>query len=443
MILALIAELNYSDRLVKHIFKTRDNSHLSLIFNYSNPLMESAPLLKAIIDNAIDGILTIDTKGIVESINPAACKLFGFEASEVIGNNISMLMPPPDKGQHDGYLKRYQETKEPRIIGTGREVKGLRKDKSIFPFRLAVSEVVYIGKTIYTGFIHDLSKEKEAEERIIEYAQELEQLVENRTAELRGTVQALEKAKAEVSLSFEKEKELNQLKSRFVSMASHEFRTPLSSIQLSGSLIEKYAQQFNNPNISKHVGKIKSSVRNLTTILNDFLSLERLEAGKVEPAPVSFDLVKLSEEITEELQLIAKQNQTIIYQHTGLSSIIILDQNLLKNCIINLVANAIKYSGENTFIEFNTELTDATCIVTIKDNGIGIPDADHKHLFEPFFRANNTGNIPGTGLGLNIVSRYASLMNGSVSFESMLDKGTVFTITLPINNKENSIDYRG
>jgi PAS domain S-box-containing protein len=405
--------------------------------------MESAPLLKAIIDNAIDGILTIDTKGIVESINPAACKLFGFDASEVIGNNISMLMPPPDKGQHDGYLKRYQETKEPRIIGAGREVKGLRKDGSIFPFRLAVSEVVYIGKTIYTGFIHDLSKEKEAEERIIEYAQELEQLVENRTAELRGTVQALEKAKAEVSLSFEKEKELNQLKSRFVSMASHEFRTPLSSIQLSGSLIEKYAQQFNNPNISKHVGKIKSSVRNLTTILNDFLSLERLEAGKVEPAPVSFDLVKLSEEITEELQLIAKQNQTIIYQHTGLRSIIILDQNLLKNCIINLIANAIKYSGENTFIEFNTELTDATCIVTIKDNGIGIPDADHKHLFEPFFRANNTGNIPGTGLGLNIVSRYARLMNGSVSFESMLNKGTVFTITIPIHNEENSIDYRG
>lgn len=403
--------------------------------------MNSGALLTAIIDNAIDGILTIGERGIIESINPAACKLFGYLPEEVIGKNISMLMPPPDKEQHDGYLERYQRTREPRIIGKGREVRGLRKDGSIFPFRLAVSEVLYSGRTIYAGFIHDLSKEKEAEERIKEYALELEGLVEERTAELRGTVKALEKAKEEVSLSFEKERDLNQLKSRFVSMASHEFRTPLSSIQLSASLIEKYAQQFENDNITKHVNKIKSSVGNLTTILNDFLSLERLEAGKVEPSLSSFDLVKFAEEITEEMQIIAKQNQNIIYQHTGLSSTIILDQNLLKNCIINLIANAIKYSGENTFIEFNTEITANSCIVTIKDNGIGIPDIDHKHLFEPFFRANNTGNIPGTGLGLNIVNRYASLMNGTVAFESTINQGTKFTITFPYHNEKNNPDY--
>jgi len=394
--------------------------------------MENAALLKAIIENAIDGIITIDDRGTVETINPAACRLFGYTPEEVIGNKINMLMPPPDSEQHDQYLSRYQHTGKPHIIGKGREVFGLRKDGSKFPFRLAVSEVAYSGRKIYNGFIHDLSREKEAEEQLKEYAAHLEELVEERTSSLKKTVFALQQAKEEVSLSLEKEKELGQLKSRFVSMASHEFRTPLSAVQLSASLIEKYAVGFENPNISKHVAKIKNAVGNLTTILNDFLSLEKLEAGKVEPEFNSFDLVKLSEEITEEMQMIAKQNQTIIYQHTGISSVIKLDQNLLKNCIINLMSNAIKYSGENTFIEFNTEINSANCIVTVKDNGIGIPDTDQKHLFEAFFRAHNTGNIPGTGLGLNIVARYADLMRGKVDFKSDVNQGTSFTINFPL-----------
>ena len=394
--------------------------------------MENAALLKAIIENAIDGIITIDERGQIESINPAACKLFQYIPEEVIGNNITMLMPEPYKGEHDGYINRYQHTGEPHIIGIGREVTGLKKDSTTFPFRLGVSQVQFSGRKIYTGFIHDLSREKEAEAQLREYAAHLEEEVEKRTIWLKDTVTALEDAKEEVSQSLEKEKELGQLKSRFVSMASHEFRTPLSAIQLSASLIDKYAQPFDNPNIGKHVKRIKNAVGNLTTILNDFLSLEKLEAGKVEPSFVPFDLVKLSEEITEEMQVVAKENQNIIYQHTGTASNISLDGNLLKNCVINLIGNAIKYSGENTFIEFNTEVTEDECIVTIKDNGIGIPEADQKHLFEAFFRAHNTGNIPGTGLGLNIVGRYVNLMNGKIDFESNVNKGTTFTLTFAI-----------
>ncbi|MEO6979571.1 MAG: PAS domain-containing sensor histidine kinase [Mucilaginibacter sp.] len=395
--------------------------------------MENAALLKAIIDNAIDGIITIDRHGIVESINPAACKLFLCTPEEVIGQNISTLMPQPYKSQHDEYIHRYQRTGEPHIIGIGREVTGLKKDGTTFPFRLGVSDVPFAGRKIYAGFIHDLSREKEAEAQLKEYAAHLEELVETRTYSLKETVQALQRAKEEVSFSLEKEKELGQLKSRFVSMASHEFRTPLSAIQLSASLIEKYALPFENENIRKHVAKIKNSVGNLTTILNDFLSLEKLEAGKVEPSFTPFDIVKLSEEITEEMQMVAKQNQNIIYQHTGTRSMVKLDPNLLKNCVINLVANAIKYSGENTFIEFNTEVTGQQCVITVKDNGIGIPDTDQKHLFEAFFRAHNTGNIPGTGLGLNIVARYTSLMAGRIEFSSDVNKGTLFTITFPIS----------
>jgi PAS domain S-box-containing protein len=394
--------------------------------------MEKTALLEAIIQNAIDGIITIDDRGKVESINPAACKLFQRTPDEVIGNNVSMLMPPPDREQHDEYINRYQRTGEPHIIGTGREVMGLKKDGTKFHFRLGVSEVQYSGRKIYTGFIHDLSREKEAEETLREYAAHLEELVAQRTKSLQQSVKELQSAKEEVSLSLEKEKELGQLKSRFVSMASHEFRTPLSAIQLSASLIEKYAQPFSNPNITKHVGKIKNSVANLTGILNDFLSLEKLEAGKVEATFQSFNLVKLAEEITEEMQMVAKENQNIIYQHTGIESMARLDPNLLKNCVINLIGNAIKYSGENTFIQFNTEINKNTCVITVQDNGIGIPETDQKHLFEAFFRAHNTGNIPGTGLGLNIVARYANLMDGKVDFKSDINQGTLFTISFPL-----------
>ncbi len=395
--------------------------------------MESAALLKAIIENAIDGIITIDERGRVESINPSACKLFQYEPEEVIGRNINCLMPPPDKELHDEYIGRYQRTGKAHIIGIGREVKGLKKDGSVFPFRLGVSEVQYSGRKIYTGFIHDLSREKEAEEKLKDYASHLEDQVAERTQSLRNTVMELELAKEEVSLSLEKEKELSHLKSRFVSMASHEFRTPLSSIQLSAVLIEKYAQQQDESNVHKHIGKIKNSVSNLTSILNDFLSLERLEAGKVEPVFVEFDIMKFAEEITEEMQLIAKQNQNIVYQHTGTTSTVTLDQTLLRNCVVNLIGNAIKYSGENTFIEFNSEITSNELIIVVKDNGIGIPDSDQKHLFEAFFRAHNTGNIPGTGLGLNIVTRYASLMQGKIEFKSKVNQGTSFTISFPIN----------
>ncbi|MEO6523323.1 MAG: PAS domain-containing sensor histidine kinase [Mucilaginibacter sp.] len=397
--------------------------------------MENAALLKAIIENAIDGIITIDDRGKMESINPAGCKLFGYEAEELIGKNISILMPTPDKEKHDDYLTKYMETGLASIIGKGREVIGMRKGGTTFPFRLGISEVQFSCRKIYTGFIHDLSREKIAEERLQEYASHLEEQVAVRTQLLNETVSALQDSKEKVSQSLTKEKELGQLKSRFVSMASHEFRTPLSSIQLSAILVEKYSQVDDQTSVSKHIGKIKNSVSSLTAILNDFLSLERLEAGKVDILISDTDILKFGEEITEEMQMIAKQDQKIIYEHSGTVSFAKIDQALLKNCIINLISNAIKYSGENTFIEFNTIITETGLTVIVKDNGIGIPENDQKHLFEPFFRAHNTGNIPGTGLGLNIVTRYTELMNGHIHFESKVDHGTSFTLLFPINHE--------
>lgn len=391
--------------------------------------MERLKLLNAIIENAIDGIITIDDKGIIESINPSALELFGYQTKEdLLGKNISILMPQPYKSEHDGYIKNYHNTGKRHIIGIGREVNGLRKDNTIFPFRLAVNEVKFADRKIFTGFIHDLTKQKEAEERLKSYTEVLEDKIKERTHELVKLVSELELAKEDMSQLFEKEKELNQLKTRFVSMASHEFRTPLSSIQLSASLIDKYASKHDETSVRKHTSKIKNSVSNLNTILNDFLSLERLEAGKVNAQPIWFDMIGFAEEIVEEMQLITKQNQHIIFEHKGTTAQVLLDNNLLKNCIINLISNAIKYSGENSMIEFNSTLNDGNLSIVIKDNGIGIPQTDQKNLFEPFFRAHNTGDIPGTGLGLNIVQRYVNLMHGEVNCQSYQNQGTTFTL---------------
>jgi PAS domain S-box-containing protein len=390
--------------------------------------MERAKLLNAIIENAIDGIITIDDKGIIENINPAALTLFGYTREEIIDKNVSVLMPEPDKKNHDTYLSKYNETGKRNIIGIGREVYGQRKDGSTFPFRLGVSEVKFSDRKIFTGFIHDLSRQKDDEIRIKSYTEELEIKIKERTRDLVKLINELESAKEHVSALFEKEKELSQLKTRFVSMASHEFRTPLSSIQLSASLIDKYTIKNDVASVEKHTSKIKNSINNLTTILNDFLSLEKLEAGKVEANASEFSIIAFAEEIAEEMQLISKQNQLIVYEHTGTTAQVYLDQNLLKNCIINLISNAIKYSGENTMIQFNSIINNRQLVVEVKDNGIGIPKLEQNNLFEPFFRAHNTGDIPGTGLGLNIVKRYVGLMNGTVSCESAQNVGTTFKL---------------
>ena len=392
-------------------------------------MVESTKLLEAIIQNAIDGIITIDSMGIVESINPAASALFGYAPEEVIGNNISILMPEPDHSRHDSYIHNYKTTGVKKIIGIGREVRGRKKDGTTFPFRLAVSEVVYGERKIFTGFIHDLTKEREAEDKLRRHAVELEEEVSERTKSLIKLVLELERAKSDVSFSLEKEKELNQLKSRFVSMASHEFRTPLSSVQLSASLIERYMEKPDYENVLKHTGRIRNAVQLLNNILNDFLSLEQLEAGGVTVNKKDVNLVQLAEEITEEMQMICKKNQHIVYQHTGDVGVFYLDSHLTKSSVINLISNAIKYSGEDTFIEFSTEINDNVCVICVKDNGIGIPEDDQQSLFEPFFRAHNTGNIPGTGLGLNIVRRYVQLMGGKMEYFSALNEGTMFKMT--------------
>lgn len=245
------------------------------------------------------------------------------------------------------------------------------------------------------------------------------------------------KAETEILQSLEKERALNEMKSRFVSMASHEFRTPLSTILSSLALVSRYREEAERPKQEKHIERIKSSVKNLTEILNDFLSIEKLEAGKVEVHPETIQINQLCEELTEEMQAVAGQGQKIVYRHLNGDSTIFSDKQLLRNIFINLLNNAIKYSKENGIIEFTSEVNHGIHF-TVTDHGIGIPGEDQAQLFERFFRATNVTNIQGTGLGLNIVRRYTDLLNGDIRFVSEIDKGTTFHLTFPIITKTQS-----
>ena len=420
----------------------------------NNNLSELTLRLKSVIDTAIDGIITIDKDGIVESMNPAAAELFGYEIEEVIGNNVRMLMPNPHREQHDGYIQKYRKTRKPKIIGIGREVEGLRKDATKFPMRLAVSEVNLGDKIIFTGIIHDLSDVKKAEGEVRKLNEHLEQKVKDRTNELAATINKLlasnqqleheikERKAAEKALraSLEKEKELHEMKSRFVSMASHQFRTPLSSVLSSTELIEAYISANKFEKTEKHLNRIKAAIKNLTDILNDFLSLAKLEEGRTELEPTEFVITEFCKEIREETEGILKPGQIIKHTSNQPDAVIFLDKKILKNVMFNLLSNAVKYSEPNTEILCDTQIFNNTSgkrqlTIKVADSGIGIPKADQKHLFTRFFRAHNAENTQGTGLGLNIVRQHVELMNGTIDFESEEGVGSTFIIKIPLDGK--------
>ena len=395
--------------------------------------------LEALFEYATEGIIIANKSGVIVKANPSSEKLFGYDKDELINQKIEVLVPQKYSHSHVQKREGYNHNPHPRSMGKGMDLFGKKKDGTEFPVEISLTHYKSGDEMFNIAFIIDVSDRKLAEEKIKRVNVELEYKVEARTKILKETLRELEASKDELSVALEREKELNDMKSRFVTMASHEFRTPLSTILSSASLIGKYKLSDEEEKRHKHVDRIKSAVSNMTLILNDFLSAGKLEEGKISVNLVSINIPEYIQESTSELSNFLKPGQTVNYFHEG-DPLFVCDKQFLKNIIINLVSNSSKFSSENKSIDIATTTTNTELLLIIKDNGIGIPAEEQKKLFERFFRAKNALNIQGTGLGLNIVAKYIEVLKGTIRFESELDKGTTFFINLPLQDENDSIN---
>jgi PAS domain S-box-containing protein len=399
-------------------------------------IMES---LNALFEYTTEGIIIANQSGTIIRANPSSEKLFGYDKGELLNQKIEILVPSKFSHTHEKHRDGYNKNPHSRSMGKGLDLYGKKKDGTEFPVEISLSHYKTNDEMFVIAFIIDRTERKEAEERIKRVNAELELKVEERTKILKETLHQLEASKDELSAALEKEKELNDMKSRFVTMASHEFRTPLSTILSSASLIGKYKSTEEEDKRHKHVDRIKSAVTNMTLILNDFLSAGKLEEGKISVNLVSIDVPAYINESLNELSNFLKPGQVVNYMHQGDINFV-CDKQFLKNMIINLVSNASKFSNENKAIEITTINSNNELQLIVKDNGMGIPADEQKNLFERFFRAKNALNIQGTGLGLSIVAKYVEVLKGSIKFESELNIGTTFYIKLPLQDENNSFN---
>ncbi len=400
--------------------------------------------LTSLFENATEGIVLTDHLGNIVLVNPAAQRMFGYKENELIQHPIEVLIPQRYQSHHSELREGFYQNPQNREMGHGRDLYGKKKDGSDMPVEVSLSHYKKDEELFVIAFIIDITERKKIENNIQVQKKELEQMaidmrklnaqlevkVEERTLILKEALKKLEESQEELSEALSKEKQLNEIKSRFVSMASHEFRTPLSTILSSATLTSKYVRTEDKDKRERHLKKIRDSVSHLNNLLEDFLSLGKLEEGKVSVNISSFAVKEFIDDIIEEMKVIQKKGQQIICQYEGEESFT-TDKRLLKNILINLFSNALKFSDEDRSVWINIDNKNDLLHVLIRDEGMGIPGEDLDHLFTTFFRGKNATNIEGTGLGLPIVKRYIDLLNGTVSLNSELEKGTTVDFTLP------------
>lgn len=386
--------------------------------------------LNALFEFATEGIIITNKHGVITKANPSSERLFAFSKGELIGKTVEDLIPENLAKKHTSHRNNFNVNPHTRSMGQNLDLAGKRKDNSTFPVEISLTQFTQDGEMFVVAFIIDISERKAAQEKIKQVNIELEQKVSERTKVLQEALNELEQSKEQLSQALEKEKELNDLKSRFVTMASHEFRTPLSTILSSVSLISKYKLEDEDSKRLKHVDRVKSAVTNMTLILNDFLSAEKLEVGKIVMNPVEFDIKHLASEIINELSGLLKPGQLVDFTFDG-DPFVFIDKQMIRNIFINLISNAIKFTSDDKNITVHVSNLNGQVIIIVKDRGIGIPKEEQQHLFERFYRAKNATNIQGTGLGLSIVGKYIEELKGSINFISELNEGTTFTVKIP------------
>ena len=396
---------------------------------------------EAIFNEAAIGILVTNASFEILISNYFADRLFGFEHHELIGKNISILIPNHLKDRHHGHLSHLNSSAISRPMGIGLDLKAKRKDESLFPIEISLSHFKENEQMFYIAFVSDVTLKRQVELELILKNQEVNQLnetleeeVKTRTQALQNTLEKLEKNTQELEISLQKEIELGDLKTRFVSMASHEFRTPLTAILSSATLIEKYQQETDQEKRLLHINRIKSSVSNLTEILEEFLSAGKLEDGKIELNLSTIPLSLFFENVVTELSAFRKGNQQIILEFEGLPTFH-SDSSILRKILLNGLSNALKFSNKNVILRL--QATEEFIEINIIDEGVGISQEDQKHLFERFFRGGNVNVIQGTGLGLHLIDRYLELLGGEIKITSELNKGTNLYFKIPTKNHNN------
>ena len=423
---------------IKQLFRSMefDKSHMTSLY-----------------ENATESILLTNNKGVIILANPAACRIFAFEEKELIGQPVELLIPARYREGHEKLREGFYKNPQNRVMGSGRDLFGQKKNGENFPVEVSLSTYKQNNQSFVIAFIVDITLRKEIEKSMLLQQQQLEKIsndirklnseleakVEERTIILKEALQRLEESQAELNEALDKERELNEIKSRFVSMASHEFRTPLSAVLSSASLLSKYTITEDQDKRNRHITRIKDSVKHLNDLLEDFLSLGKLDEGKIAIMVSEFMLPETINETVEDMKGILKSGQQVYCHHQG-GEIVETDKKLIKNILINLISNAVKFSEQNTTIRINSTVENSTVIISVTDEGIGISEEDQEHLFTSFFRGKNAMNIQGTGLGLHIVKRYLDLIGGEVDLISSLNEGTTITITIPfkiINNGKN------
>jgi len=390
-----------------------------------------------ILNSVGEGVYGLDVEGNVTFVNPAAATMIGWEVADLIGQSMHRVLhhSHPDGSPYPVHeCPIYEAFRDGRVHRANSEV-FWRKDGTSFPVEY-ISTPMHdeLGNLVGTVVaFQDITQRKWAEAVLQQTKEDLELKVQERTAALQQANDRLQ--------------ELSEVKSRFVAMVCHEFRNPLNNILLSASSLERYDAQLAAKQRQDYLNGIKLDVDRMTQMIDDILVIGRIEARKLALQPVMLDLISFCRALVAEVQLTAPQHQLVfISRHRSLEAE--LDQTLLRSILLNILSNSIRYSGEKLchaeryhgVIRLKLSQQGSQVVFQISDQGIGIPTEDIPRIFEPFHRGKNVSNIPGTGLGLNIVKQFVDLHGGTIQVASQVSVGTTFTLKFPCSRSSVMAD---